>query len=447
MVGENNLKSFSEYAISISNAYQIEVSLGVIKSNLTRFANNKIHQNISKNKLGLTVRSVYKDKGGYRIGVASGSIRGKKEIDKIVSNADEIAKNQNIDPYFKSLPGPQKYKKTDCYDKKIADLTVLEKAQIIRQGLEEAKKRDMNASGTFETVQGESAIANSEGLLVYDKYTSVTVSAIVHTKDSSGFAQETGYKLSNVNMSRVFSEAINKAEESKNPVEIDPGKYDVILEEEAVGDLVSYLAYMGFGGKHFHEEISFVSGGLGKKVLGNNITIFDDPFQPEGLSSSFDLEGYPKERICLVDKGVIKNIVYDTYTGGKYNKKPTGHSTSSYSFGPIPLNMIFKPGNYSKTEMIKSIKKGILITRFHYSNVHHHKKLNMTGMTKDGTFLIENGKVTKPIKNMRFTQSIVEALNNVEMIGKRQKLIDSIGTHLVPILKINNFNFTSKTEH
>jgi len=403
MIGSKKLKKLAEFALSASLADQTEVIIGSGSSNTTRFAINTIHQNISKESMAVIVRSVYSTKKGKKVGVAAGNASSRLKIAKVVKNSNEIAKIQKADPHFKSLPTPREIKEIDAFDKNIAKLSVSEKAHSVKGIIDVAKKAKMIASGIFETSVGESAVANSLGIWAYHKSTKATLTAIILAKNSSGYASKTSTYLSEIDPQKIGEKAIRIARDSKNPIDLKPGKYDVVLEEEAVGEIVGQLAYRGFGGKHVHEDMSFAAGKIGKKIFGKNITIYDDPYHPEGLPDPFDWEGYPKKKLLLVDKGVLRNIVYDTYTAGKYKKKSTGHSVGSTSFGPIPLNLVLAPGESSKEEMIKSIKKGILVTRFWYGNVQHYKKLNLTGMTRDGTFLIENGKIKAPIKNLRFT--------------------------------------------
>jgi predicted Zn-dependent protease len=175
--------------------------------------------------------------------------------------------------------------------------------------------------------------------------------------------------------------------------------------------------------------------------MGDNITIWDDATDPRGLATPFDWEGQPKRKITLIENGVARNVVYDSYTANKEGKQNTGHALPAPNTGgPLPLNLFLASGDASADEMIASTQRGILVTRFHYVNIIHEKDTILTGMTRDGTFLIENGKRTKPLKNLRFTQSIVEALSNVETIGKESALAEYA---YVPPLKISKFSFTS----
>jgi predicted Zn-dependent protease len=245
--------------------------------------------------------------------------------------------------------------------------------------------------------------------------------------------------------------AVNKALRSRNPTDIEPGAYTVILEEEAVADMVFYLSYMGLGALSVQEGRSFMSGRFGEKITGDNITIWDDGHDSRGLMFPFDYEGVPKQRVTLIENGVAKGVVYDSFTAGREgNKTSTGHGLPApNTFGPIPANLFLAPGQATKEEMLASTERGIWVTRFHYTNPVHPVQTVLTGMTRDGTFLIENGQITRPLKNLRFTQSILEAFSQVEMLGSELKLLrgdwDGFAT-CAPVVKIRGFQFTGTTE-
>ncbi len=242
--------------------------------------------------------------------------------------------------------------------------------------------------------------------------------------------------------------AIEKALLSQNPVSIKPGRYRVILEEEAVAQLISFLAFIGFGALAFQEQRSFMYGKIGQEIVAKTITIWDDALDNRTIGFPFDFEGVPKQKIVLVEKGTAKNVVYDSHTAQRENKESTGHALPAPNpYGPIPTNLFLSGGNSSVEEMISSTKKGVLVTRFHYTNVEDPIKTVLTGMTRDGTFLVENGKIVTGVKNLRITQSILEALNNVELISEKTRLVDTgFGACNVPALKIKDFRFTGVTE-
>jgi predicted Zn-dependent protease len=260
--------------------------------------------------------------------------------------------------------------------------------------------------------------------------------------------------VNDINTEDIASTAIDKSVRSADPVDMPEGEYTVVLEEDAVGEMIEFLGYLGFGALAFQEGRSFMCGKLGEKIVGENITIWDDGFDRRGFSFPFDFEGVPKEKVTLIEDGIARAVVYDSLTAGKEGKKSTGHSTGSPVGGPMPLNILMKEGQNTKEEMIASTEKGIYVTRFHYTNVVEPMKAVLTGMTRDGTFLIEKGKITRPVKNFRFTQSVLEALSNTTMIAKKAKLIGGGAGYgarfpmgsVVPALKIEKFKFSGVTQ-
>jgi predicted Zn-dependent protease len=215
-----------------------------------------------------------------------------------------------------------------------------------------------------------------------------------------------------------------------------------------VAEILEWMGFIGFGAKSFYEKTGFTSGNIGQKIMGDNITITDDGLNPQGMAIPFDFEGSPREKVMLIDKGVCQGFVTDTHYASIYNKNSTGHALPpDETEGPFPLNLTIEPGDKTREEMIKTISRGILITRFHYVNgfLDPHHAL-MTGLTRDGTFLIEGGKITKALKGMRFTQPILKALSQVKAVSSDRRLVGDpssyIGAVLVPSLLINNFTFT-----
>jgi predicted Zn-dependent protease len=227
---------------------------------------------------------------------------------------------------------------------------------------------------------------------------------------------------------------------------LQPGDYTVILEEYAVADMLAFLGFLGFSAQAVHEGRSFMK--LGEQVVGDNVTIWDDGLDSSGLPMPFDFEGVPKSRLTLIEKGIARAVVHDSYTAGKEGKTSTGHALPApNTMGPLPLNMFMATGEHSKEEMLASTKKGIWVTRFNYTRPVHPLKVVVTGTTRDGTFLIENGELAKPIKNLRFTQSYLDALSRVEMLGNSARLVTGfLGSSCVPALKIGAFTFTGATQ-
>lgn len=444
MLSEKKLKQIAKQALSYSKADQTEVLLMIDDRRLTRFANSQIHQNVAHDGVYVQVRAVF----GKKIGVASTNRLEKESLEKVVEKANLLARLQNDDPHFQSLPKPQNIKKIQGFSAKTAQLTAIDKAKIVADIIKIAKDAMLVASGAFDTSISEIAVFNSLGVWAYHPSTTVSISAIFLGEDSTGFAAEYDTDVSKIDYLSLAKKAQEKAVKGKKPKEVEPGDWEVILEPAAVDEMLSYFSWMGPNARIYHEEASFLTGKLGQKVFSDKLTIWDDAYDLRGLPIPFDFEGHPKKKIAIIEKGVFKNIVYDSYHAGKHQGENTGHALPApNTWGPIPGHLVFQPGEQSLDEMIKKVKKGLLVSRFWYIRMLHPKILNITGMTRDGTFLIENGEIACPVKNMRFTESIPLAFANVIEVGNELKLEGGQGgANLVPPLRIGQFHFSGRTE-
>ncbi|MBA4320496.1 MAG: TldD/PmbA family protein [Flavobacterium sp.] len=435
------IKKILNQALSYSKVDQTEILFSKSNVNLTRFANSEIHQNISKENNSISVRVVL-DKKIASVGFNDFSLNS---IKKAIGKAVLITKFQKQDLSFISLPKPAKIKKINSFNKATADCSPYKRAQIIKKIVDLANEKNLIVSGALSTSAYEITCANSLGIFSYFPQTLAEISiTITGAKNNSGYADFISININDIKPEKIAKQAIDKALLNENPVKIKPGIYEVFLEEYAVANILEYMAYLGFSGKAIEENRSFLSGKLGKKVLGKNIFIWDDGLDKRGIPMPFDFEGAAKKKVVLIKNGIFKNRVYDSYSAHKEGKVSTGHSLlQPNSIGAYPQNLFMKNGKIPKEKILKTIKKGIYITRFWYFNA-LHPNLLMTGMTRDGTFLIENGKITKPLKNLRFTQSFPKALSNVKTISKETKLCSS--NIVCPAIKIGKFNFTSQTE-
>jgi len=450
MLGRERARELVEKALSLSKAEQTEVEIMAEESHLTRFANSYIHQNVSGSDTAISVRAVI----GKKIGRASTNKVDDASIKETLGKALEIAKVQRENPDFKSLPEAGPAEEIDNYVSRTADFGPKERAKAVEPIARGANDKSLKAFGAFTNGVSEVAVGNSLGVFAYNIGTDAYVNTVVMGDSGSGFAQGASRNVDDIDTEEVARTAVRKALESANPIPMPEGEYTVVLEENAVGEMIEFLGYIGFGALAYQEGRSFMCGKLGERIVGENVTIWDDGFDKRGFSFPFDFEGVPKKKVMLIEKGVARGVVYDSLTAGKENKESTGHSTGSPVGGPIPLNILMKEGEHTIEEMVKSTEKGIYVTRFHYTNVIEPMKAVLTGMTRDGTFLIENGKITKPVKNFRFTQSVLEALSNTTMIGKKPKLLGggagygarfAVGS-VVPALKIEKFKFSGVTQ-
>ena len=440
MIKQQKVAKLLEKCLKSSSADQTELVLMAEDLNLSRFAENVIHQNIAQSDHNIFARIVL----GKKVGIDSTNRLEKKEIEKHIGQAINIAGFQKEDSNFVSLPSPGKTKKQNSPSRESFPLSPYDKAVKIEEIVRKCQEKNLYSAGAFQNKKEFVAVVNSLGIRKSFERTSAHISLTVNDKDqNSGWAQDFGWDESKLNIENVAKIAIEKALLSANPIELLPGQYTVILEEAAVASLVLFLAFLGFGAKGLIEKRSFMAGKIGEKITGDGITIIEDAYFPENPGIPFDYEGVDKKRVVLVENGIAKGVVYDSYYANLAGIESTGHALApGNGFGPYPQNLVMNNGNSTKEEMISSIQKGILITQFWYINYMNPMKTMVTGTTRDGTFLIENGKIKSAMKNMRIAQSILEAFSNATMLTQQRKLCPQYGVSLfVPAMKIENFNF------
>jgi PmbA protein len=450
MLGESTIKERIEHILVQSRADQTEVLLMGESERLTRFANSYIHQNTATDSVAIRVRVVL----GKRIGIASTNDLSDQALDAALESAMTAARFQQENPDFVSLPGPEPIPAVDGFVERTAACTPETRAQAVKSICMPSRDRGLSASGALATSRFEYAVGNSLGVSAYYPTTLADLRTVVMSDTGSGYADAASLDVEEIDAESVGRDAIDKAQRSRDPISIPPGEYAVILEESAVSEMLAYLAYMGFSALAVQEERSFMSGRLGEVAAGENVSVWDDGLDPTNLPMPFDFEGVPKQRVDFIRKGVIGGPVYDSYTAGREEgKRSTGHALPApNSMGPFPWNVIMETGDAGKEEMVAATDRGIWVTRFHYVRPVHPLKTIITGMTRDGTFLIEKGELTRPVRNLRFTQSVLETLSDVQMLGREAKIgregfmENFIGGVRAPALKIGRFTFTSATE-
>ncbi|MDQ7780431.1 MAG: metallopeptidase TldD-related protein [Planctomycetota bacterium] len=412
---------------------------------LTRYANNSISQNVLQSSVDMSIK-VFDENKTAKVSITRFDDASIKEA---AGRAIEMLKFQAPDPEAVPFAGAQKYRTMNSWDAATAGVSPEQRADAITKAVAECRSRGLQSFGIFSNSSVAMALENSKGLSAFHQATSFDCSCTASTEDSTGWAGLAGQRVARLVPADLACTAAEKALTCKSPVALDPGRYDVILEPAAVADLLAFMSYQGFGALPFLEGRSFMSGKIGNQLLGKNVTIADDAFHPEANGMPFDFEGIPKQTVSLIDKGVAKSVVYDGRTARKAGTVSTGHGIpESATFGPIAVNLVMSGGDSSLDKMIASTKRGVLVTEFHYSNVIDPLRLLLTGMTRNGTFLVEDGKITKGIKNMRFTESVVEALSRVESLSKDTMFRSGFfgGGFVVPAVKIKDFNFSSETK-
>jgi PmbA protein len=447
VLGKGRLVQIAQQVLGLSSADQTEVLIGGNDEQLTRFAANAIHQNVSETDVAVRVRAVLSKK----VGVASGNDLSDGALQRLVESAETVARLQQENPDFRSLPAPQPVQEQDAFVEATAACTPERRARAVATICALAAENGLEAAGAYSTSASELLVANSLGISAYHRRTIGRIVAVTMGETSSGYAEGAAGDIMELDPEAIGRVAVDKALRGQNPTGIEPGTYTVILEEDAVADMLSTLGYLGLGALSVQEGRSFMSGRFGQRITGEQITIWDDGHDPRGIVQPFDYEGVPKQRVTLIEKGIAKAVVYDSFTAGREEgKTSTGHSLPApNTAGPIPRNLFLAPGGASKEEILASTDRGVWVTRFHYTNPVHPVKAVLTGMTRDGTFLVEKGEIVRPLKNLRFTQGILEAFAGAEMLGAELKLIvggwgDS--ATCVPALKIDGFRFTGTTE-
>jgi predicted Zn-dependent protease len=448
MLGEQEIRRIAEAVLSASRADQTEVEVFANDSALTRFANNYIHQNVEHSDVDVRVRAVI----GRKIGIASTNETSPDALAAVAAKAFELAQHQRENEDFRSLPRPAPVTPVEGWVDGTARCGPEERAAVVGLICDASSRAALTAAGAFHTTAQEIALANSLGVFAYHRETQADINTVVMSETSSGHAARVSKDVGDIDGESIAQEAVDKALRGVNPRTVEPGEYEVILEPYAVVDLLDFFSYLSFGALPYMEKRSFMSGRIGERIMDEAISIWDDGLASEGLPMSFDYEGVPKQRVSLIEDGVARGVVWDTYHAGKAggDTRSTGHALpAGATIGPLPLHLFMGNGEGATDEMIKDVKRGVWVSRFWYTRTVHPLNVVVTGMTRDGTFLIEDGKITGPVRNMRFTQGYVDALNHVDAVGREGMLVLGDiggGVRRVPALKLRQWNFTGVSE-
>ncbi|MEM3578990.1 MAG: TldD/PmbA family protein [Candidatus Bathyarchaeia archaeon] len=428
---------------------QVQAVAFMADNSLTRFANSQIHQNVAQKIGGVSIKVVL-DK---RISTVQANTLEEKGVKEAVEQAVKIVKASSPNKDFKSLPEPEAWKPVrGAFDKQTAECTPKFRAEKVKEAIETAHSKSPKVAavaGYFSTGSLGYAVANSLGVSAWAQLSLAYMKTTVISRDGSsegfGAAQQYSRRVKDVKPAALAEDAADKAVRSLHPVKVEPGEYEVVLSPLAVAVILEYMGYVGFSARYYQDGQSFVKFFANQQVFDSKLNVVDDARNPKTLYAvPVDGEGVPKKFLGLITNGVVseKSICYNSFTAGKEGKKSTGHALPPlgdfYGEMPLPYNMIMKPGDATLEEAITDTKHGIFVNTFHYVNPVEPTKLVLTGLTRDGTFLIEKGEMTKPIVNMRFTDSMLSALKEISMIGKELLTLD---TTTVPMVKLKKLRF------
>ncbi|HVI09576.1 MAG TPA: TldD/PmbA family protein [Candidatus Binatia bacterium] len=446
-----------------STADEVEVIFSGGRFSLTRFANNVIHQNVEDSNHVVSVRATF----GGRTARATTNKLDDDSLRRVVQSSEDLAKVQHPDPDLLPMPDSSEpggategfHATPSRYFSATAAITPQQRAEAVRKIVAVAGKHKLTSAGIFSTSESSEGIFNSRGLSKWHTQTLAEVSITMLGGDSSGWQKLNSPDIAHLDPLALAETAAQKAIDSAHPAEIPPGKYTVILEPSATLDIVGFM-FWDYSGMAILDQRSFLTGRIGAQLFGDNITITDDVAHPLQAGSPFDGEGMSRMKVPLVENGIVNRVVYARATAARMQKSeernkvgtiaPTGHGFPlPNEVGEMPMNIVFaSPKNpQSLAQMIASTERGILVTRLWYiREVDPYEKI-VTGMTRDGTFLIENGKVTRGVRNFRFNESLIHMLSNVEAMNEpRRACGEESFDMVVPAMKIRDFNFTEVTK-
>jgi PmbA protein len=440
-----------------STADEVEVLFYGGKTALTRFANNTIHQNVAEENYGASVRTVF----GGRTARASTNKLDDESLKRVVQASESLARVQQPDPELLPCPssgGSSNGPVPSRYFDETATVTPQTRAEAVKKIVTVAEKHKLMTAGIFSSAQTVDGVFNSRGLSDWHTQTSSEISITMLAGDSSGWQKANSPNVIKLDAATLAEIAAEKAFSSANPTELPPGKYTVILEPAAVLDMVGFM-FWDFGGLAILDQRSFLNNRVGTKLFGENINVWDDASHPLQSGCPFDGEGMRRQRVQLIENGVIKRLVYARATAEKMQRsehkekvgpvEPTGHGFPlPNEMGEAPMNVVFGSSSEpaSLEQMIASTERGILVTRLWYiREVDPYEKI-LTGMTRDGTFYVEEGKIRHGIRNFRFNESLIHMLSHVDAMGTPVRASGEESFDMVvPAMKVRDFNFTEVT--
>jgi len=413
------------------------ISLDDIYYTMTRFGNNSITQNLEQNRLSVNI-SIFKD---TKRGSASTNQFDDASLKSMVERALTMLKYSMANPDYLPPVLPQKYREVDAYFESTAQFTAEERAQGVSYVINECKKRGLTAAGIFTTTAGCSAMMNTSGLYNYRKSTKAEYSATVLTEDSSGWVTKPAWDVTEINPRELGMRAVEVAERALHPREIPHGKYTAILPAYALGYMLNSFATPD--AEELDENRGVYRNMQNKQIFSDNITMYRDPYHPLMLGSPYDSDGLPVKKLTLIKNGKIHEPVISRTYAHKKGVEPTGGSTGRRGSS----SRVMEGGTDTMDDMVKATDKGILITRVWYLRGTDRRRMAYTGMTREGTFLVENGKIKHGIRNFRFNESLFNVLNNIDMMGKSELTGGvEVGNQVLPPVRVKDFYFSSVTK-
>ena len=437
-------------ALRDAPADEVELWAHRRRAAITRYSRSSIHQNALSDETHVHARVAV----GRAVGSAKGNGLDPAALRALVADAASLARLQPPNEEWPGVADPAEIAPAHACDDVTAQLDAGEQAAAIQAITDAVVARGLRVAGTHQLELHEDAVVTSRGAAAYAPSTLAYARALAQSDEGSGYADDLAFRIGDLDPRSVAERAIEKCERDRDRTQLEPGEYEAVFEEDAVAEILRVVSLTGLGGQAVREGRSFMSGRIGERITGERFTLHDDALDPRQLGIPFDIEGTAKRRVALVESGVARSPVYDRTSAKAAGTASTGHAAdrSRYQIGGHAGNLVMAGGTATRDDLIASVKRGILITRFHYTNIPDPKTATMTGTTRDGTFLIEGGRITRALANVRYTMSSLDLFAGIELLGPQRLVRDWWSTNgmgsvvcLAPAMKVRRAVITGSS--
>lgn len=444
LLGRDVCEALAAPALEVESVAGVEAVVYRVARGVSRFAGSQIHQNTWASDVLVNVRVVTDD---GRVGVAGAHTDDPRQVAAAAEQARSNARGSPVDPSFPGLAPPAQAADVPI-DEDTAAASPDDRAARVQEVLAEVPA-PLEAAGAYTTTGSELAVLTTAGQRVYAPVSSALLTLVVCGESSSGYAEDGGRAAGDVDAAGAARTAVAKTRAGADALDCDAGVWPVVLEPAATATLVQFLAFLGFGGKAYLEGRAFTSERMGAAVVDPQVSIVDDACSPATVGLPFDFEGTPTQRVDLLRDGVVAGVVHDRFTAAQAGVESTGHGLLAPNpHGPVALNPLLEPGADGRgDDLVAGLERGLLVTRFHYTNVVEAMETVLTGMTRDGTFLVEDGQIRHAVRNLRFAQSVIDALAQVDAISSETGFASELffGGSRFPAMRLPAFRFTGTT--
>ncbi len=448
MVGATRLLAALQHAAARTRADGASLLAHASSRQVFRFAHEAIHQDLRQERIEVTIKVL----AGGRVGVASTDSLQLPALTRCARAALAIAEHSPKPERPPTLPARTRIRFADDYVAATARATPAACAAMLKHLFRLCQGAGADLAGSVTTGEDEFAVVNSQGVACYAASTIAGAKLVTMYRASRGYASGAARDLARLDVEGLLQRSLRQSLKREEPVSVPLGAHAVILEPDAVADLLEWLGYIAFGAKQLQERTSFLAGRLGDQVMDRRITIYDNGTERGMLRLPFDFEGVRRTRVALVERGRAAGVVYDTDYGARFDRPSTGHAMAPDEVeGPLPMHLALAPGTTSAAEMVRRCRKGLWIPRFHYVNgLLNPREALMTGLTREGACLIEHGRLAAPVRTLRFTQGLLEAFRHVVAVSRERRLVADPGTGLgcalVPSVHLAAFTFTGHSQ-